>query len=294
MPMWNRAPVPFASIAPLMASLIMVGTVAWADPAEATAADLYYERSVAVAAQSKCQLFEPGVAAALSAATLQARGAALRSGVEASQLAASSTRARARVDQVSCQDAQLRLMASRVEAGFAGWSRAARISFAGDRSAWHGDRFESKQTGWRLAQDALTGTSPVRLGLVGRSPSLVQLATVVSFKGRNRPYAARLVVRNATALPRPWLSGEGLPPPSAQMSFFATGVSAAPAPLLKTGERQGEQWLFAHAAIEAMARLDPRETVRIEFLFRDDSVASAQFEVGDFAAGRAFLNMGPI
>lgn len=292
--MWNRVTPSFASLCPLMASLIVAGVSVWAGPAQATASELYYERSVAVAAQTKCRLFEPNVAAALSAATLQARGAALRSGVEASQLAASSTRARARVDQVSCQDEQLRLMASRVEAGFAGWSRAARISFAGDRSAWHGDRFESKQAGWRLAQDAMTGTSPVRLGLMGRSPSQVQLATVVSFKGRNRPYAARLVMRNTQALPRPWLSGDGLPPVSVQSSFFASGVKSAPQPLLQRGQRQGEQWLFGSAAIEALTRLDPRETVQVEFLFRDDSVATVRFEVGDFAAGRAFLSMGPI
>lgn len=292
--MKNRVPPSFASIAPLMASLMMVGTMAMASAAHATATDLYYERSVAMAAQTKCDLFETKVTAALHAATLQARGAALRSGVEASQLAEVSARARARVDQVSCRDGQLRLLATRVQSGFAGWSRAARISFAGDRAVWHGDRFASKQPTWRLSQDGMTGTSPVRLGLIGRDPSQVRMASVVSFVGRNRPYAARLVVRNVEALPRPWLSGEGLPPASAQSSYFATDVKAAPRELLKTGQRQGEQWLFGTAAIEALSKLDPRESVRIDFLFRDDSVASAQFEVGDFAAGRAFLAMGPL
>lgn len=272
----------------------MLGGGVWAGEAQASAADVYYERSVAVAVQMKCNLFEPRVSAALSAAVLQARGAALRAGHEATQLASSAAQARSRVDGVSCQDEQLRLIATRVQSGFAGWSRAARISFEGDRSIWLGDRFESKQVGWRLAQDGMTGTSPVRLGLIGRNPSQVQLATVVSFKGRNRPYAARLVVRNVQALSRPWLSGDGLPPPSARTSFFATGVKAAPASLLKTGNRQGEEWRFNTSAIEALSKLDPRETVRIEFLFHDDSVAAAQFEVGDFAAGRAFLEMGPI
>lgn len=32
----------------------------------------------------------------------------------------------------------------------------------------------------------------------------------------------------------------------------------------------------------------------IEFLFRDDSVARARFEVGDLAAGRAFTAMGSL
>lgn len=275
-----------------MASLIVIG--GFATQAEASAADLFYERSVAVAAHDKCQLFEPRVAAALDAATLQARGAALRSGVEASSLAASASRARSRVDQLSCQDGQLGLMASRVQSGFAGWSRAARITFDGGRSAWKGDRFESQADGWRLAQDGTVGRSPLKFGLVGRGPSQVRLATVVSFSGRNRPNAVRLVVRNTSALPRPWLSGDGMPPASAQTSFFATGVSSAPSALLPAGQRQGEQWRFSEGAIEALAKLDPRETVAIEFVFRDDSVAVARFEVGDFAAGRAFLAMGPL
>lgn len=286
--MWNRVHPSFASFAPMVASLIMVGAVA--SEAQASAADLYYERSVAVAAQAKCGMFEPRVAAALDAATLQARGAALRAGIEAASLSASSSRARARVDQVSCQDAQMRLMTARVRQGFAGWQRAARITFDG----WKGDRFQSKAEGWRLAQDSLTGRSPVRLGLVGRGPEQVKLAAVVSFAGRNRPYAARLVVRNPQVLPRPWLVGQGMPPASVQTGFFATSTKAAPKTLLQTDQRQGEQWLFSAEAIEAVSRLDPRETVSIEFLFRDDSVAVAQFEVGDFAAGRAFLAMGPI
>jgi hypothetical protein len=44
-----------------------------------------------------------------------------------------------------------------------------------------------------------------------------------------------------------------------------------------------------------MAELDPREAVRVDFIFagRDgDSVRTAYIEVGDFAAGRAFLASG--
>jgi hypothetical protein len=40
-----------------------------------------------------------------------------------------------------------------------------------------------------------------------------------------------------------------------------------------------------------LASLDPRESVAIEFLFPDDVVRRAYVEVGDFAAGRAFLNL---
>jgi hypothetical protein len=37
--------------------------------------------------------------------------------------------------------------------------------------------------------------------------------------------------------------------------------------------------------------LDPREAVAVEFLFSGDRVRTAYVEVGDFAAGRAFLQV---
>ena len=52
--------------------------------------------------------------------------------------------------------------------------------------------------------------------------------------------------------------------------------------------------MFPVAAANALAGLDPREPFVIEFLFRDDSVARATFEAGDFAAARAFIGMGSL
>jgi hypothetical protein len=48
---------------------------------------------------------------------------------------------------------------------------------------------------------------------------------------------------------------------------------------------------FPAAAQRAMAGLDPREAAAVEFLFAGDrdAVRRAYVEVGDFAAGRAFL-----
>ena len=49
---------------------------------------------------------------------------------------------------------------------------------------------------------------------------------------------------------------------------------------------------FPAAAAEAIAVLDPREAMTIEFLYagrRGDVIRKAYIEVGDFAAGRAFL-----
>ncbi|MEN5113367.1 hypothetical protein ABE453_05040 [Brevundimonas diminuta] len=261
----------------------------------ATAAgDVYYERAFVRAAQDKCRLFEPRLTQALEAATLQARGAALRAGRPATELAATAGRAKARAAATPCNDAELDRVKTRVRHAFAGWSRAARISFPGDRAAWSADRFESARDGWRLFQDGATGASPVRFGLTGRAPQDARPAAVVSFVGKPRPYAARIVMRDASRSPRPWLGTDGLPPEAARRAVFAAGSDIAPRDLLASGARAGEVWRFPDSAAEALAALDPREPFLIEFLFRDDSVATARFEAGDFAAARAFLAMGPV
>ena len=261
----------------------------------ATAAgDVYYERAFVRAAQDKCRLFEPRLTQALEAATLQARGAALRAGRPATELAATAARATAQAEATPCNDAELNQVKTRVRHAFAGWSRAARINFPGDKAVWSADRFESAHDGWRLFQDGATGASPVRFGLTGRAPQEARPAAVVSFVGKPRPYAARIVMRDAARSPRPWLGAEGLPPDAARLAVFAAGSDLAPRDLLTSGARAGEVWRFPNGAAEALATLDPREPFLIEFLFRDDSVATARFEAGDFAAARAFLAMGPV
>ncbi len=261
----------------------------------ATAAgDVYYERAFVRAAQDKCRLFEPRLTQALEAATLQARGAALRAGRPVSELAATAARATARAEATPCNDAELNQVKTRVRHAFAGWSRAARINFPGDKAVWSADRFESAHDGWRLFQDGATGASPVRFGLTGKSPQDARPAAVVSFVGKPRPYAARMVMRDTARSPRPWLGAEGLPPDAARLAVFAAGSDLAPRDLLASGARAGEVWRFPDSAAEALAALDPREPFLIEFLFRDDSVATARFEAGDFAAARAFLAMGPV
>ena len=261
----------------------------------ATAAgDVYYERAFVRAAQDKCRLFEPRLTQALEAATLQARGAALRAGRPASELAATAERARARAEATPCDDAELGRVKTRVRHAFAGWSRAARINFPGDKAVWSADRFESVRDGWRLFQDGATGASAVRFGLTGKAPQEARPAAVVSFVGKPRPYAARIVMRDAARSPRPWLGAQGLPPEAARRAVFAAGSDPAPRDLLSSGARAGEVWRFPDSAVEALATLDPREPFLIEFLFRDDSVATARFEAGDFAAARAFLAMGPV
>jgi hypothetical protein len=270
----------------LAAAVLCLPSAAWAGPA-----DTYYERVFMVAADQRCGLFDTRIDAALGAATAQARGAALRSGAAEADLSATASRARARAHAVSCRDPQLATVKGRIDDAFSGWLRTPRMTFPGARADWTANRMGSTRASWRLQQTSVVGASPVAFGYAGEGGAQ-DLVAVVSFVGRSRPYAARIVLRDPARVPRAWLAGDGLVPASSRASLWAAGVAPADHDLLADGRRAGEAWRFPAATAAALERLDPRETFAIEFHFRDGSVATAKFEAGDFAAGRAFLAMG--
>jgi hypothetical protein len=276
---------PFAR--PMLTALAAVGTLAVAMPAWADAAQTYYERSFVLAADARCDLFQPRVNAALTAATYQARGAALRSGAAHADLSATAARARSRAASISCGNPDLKTVRARVDNAFAGWSRTPRMDFEG----WSANRATYSAPTWRLMQASASGAAPVQFGFGGSDPVL---SAVVSFPGKPRPVAARVVMRDAALLPRPWLTADTLPPASVRTSLWATGVSPADEGLLATERRSGEAWRFPALTASALEALDPREPFLVEFHFRDGSVATARFTAGDFSAGRAFLAMGSL
>lgn len=270
----------------LAAAAILAPAAAMAGPV-----DTYYERAFVVAADARCDLFQPHIERALVAATAQARGAALRSGAAAADLTDIAWRARARASSVSCRDPQLAVVKNRVNGAFEGWSRTPRMTFRGARLDWAANRTGYARPTWRLQQVSVVGASPVTFGYAG-SGDQAELTAVVSWWGRPRPYAARLVFRDPARASRPWLAGNNLIPASARASLWSSGVSAADATLLTAGKHAGDAWRFSPTAAGALEQLDPREAFAIEFHFRDGSVATVPFEAGDFAAGRAFLAMG--
>ena len=257
----------------------------------------FYDRTFVLAAHEKCQLFRAPVAGALSAATLQSRGAALRAGTAETTLQTTASRARSRARQVSCANPELAMVRDRVADAFAGWQRIPRMDFNGDHATWTADRVRREAATWRLVQTSVTGASPVRFGLGASAEGRETLSAVVSFVGRPRPYAARMVMRDPALAARPWLTAAGravLPPESARQEVWSAGTAPAAATLLAMGKTQGETWTFPAAGGDRLARLDPREPFLIEFLFRDGSVATATFEAGDFAAARAFVALGTV
>jgi hypothetical protein len=279
----------FASIAALGAST---------SSHAATAADQLYERTLMTSADVRCRLFKPAVGSALDAARAQARGATLRSGASEGQVNALEARARAKAGAASCGSKDLTTAATRVRQAFDGYSTLLRMTYPGDRATWQADRSVSATIPvWRLSQPAGFGRDRLVFGLSGRNN---QMLAVASFADGAQPYTARLVVRDTLRTQGPYLNArkaKGLAanaaPRNASRVFGAETRDEAPLTLLPTGAKAGLAFRFPNEAADALSRLDPREAATVEFVFTSrsgqDVVRRAYVEVGDFAAGRAFL-----
>lgn len=261
-------------------------------------ADLFFERTATLAVNDRCGLFTPQVAAALAAATEQARGAALRAGVDARILAAMAQEARTRSFAVDCKSPQVTAAAGRVQSAFAGYARVTRMTYPGDVAGWRADRDVGRTPRWNLAQDASFGGDRMTFGLAGSEGGSALLA-VADFADGETPYTARLVLRDGGRTSGPYLPLAGkaaplsrkLPPRSATRAFMAEAKSNVGPDLAPGRVRNAVAFRFPTAAAQALADLDPREAVAVEFLFPGDQTRTAYLEVGDFAAARAFLQV---
>jgi len=287
-------------------ALVLPAILSLAAPAltQATAIDAFYERAVMAAADQRCRLFTPELASALQAAEAQARGAALRSGYSGGQIAQVQERADAKVASVPCNSPDIALAATRVRAAFDGYAKLVRMNYPGDIADWTADRSTSRRVAiWKLSQTSAFPGGVLEFGLAGEDgPSA--LVAVAAFAGDAQPYAARLVMRDATLAPVPFINGlqstngrtplaARMPPRSATDSVMAEARATADSTLLPNGAHNGIAFRFPKSAVDALGRLDPREAVAVDFLFASrngpDQVRTAYVEVGDFAAGRAFL-----
>lgn len=276
-----------------MKAWLLTGALLAAPATAAADASLpFYERSVVVEADARCRLFAPAVSTALKAARAQARGAALRAGRDGAALAEAAARARAQAASVACTDPSLGVIKQRVEHAFSGWTRLAAMRFPGATNAWSATRTLYKSEGWRLVQETRVRDAIVTFGVAGGLTSPERLTAVVSFPGRSRPYAARIVMRDEARNAQAWPNA--LPPAAFQRAVWSGGYDQAPAGLLAEGRKAGEAWVFPAESLRALERLDPRERFAVEFVFRDDTVASAEFEAGDLSAATAFLAMGSL
>lgn len=278
----------------------LLGLALLAAPGVASALpqDLFYERTVMSALGERCRLFTPEVSAALAASAAQARGASLRSGLDRRALTAIDREARAKAGRAKCRSADVTTVAARVKDAFAAYERITRLTYPGDASEWRADRGAGRTARWRLAQDTRMGKNRVTFGLVGRDGASA-LVAVADIESRQAPYAARLVLRDEVRTIGPYLDpraktsqlNKKLPPPGATKAYMAEARAPAEDELLPKGASRGWAFRFPSEAAQALAALDPREAVAVEFLFAGDKVRTAYVEVGDFAAGRAFLQV---
>ncbi|MBS0331370.1 MAG: hypothetical protein JSS35_01260 [Proteobacteria bacterium] len=275
--------------------------------AKAQPANLYYERAVMSAADQRCGLFAPDLAAALAAATAQARGASLRAGTSPDALGQMERNAQAKAAATDCRSPDLATAAARVKSAFAGYARMTRLTYAGDVAGWAADKNLGRAVRWSLAQETTFGADRMAFGLAGREGAQGLVASA-SFADGAQPYAARLVMRDSGRAPQAYLARWGagataglplaqrLPPPLAQKGFAASARAPSDPELLPhlangKGATEGWAFRFPDAAAQELARLDPREAVAVDFMFSNGTTRRAYVEVGDFAAGRAFLNM---
>lgn len=270
--------------------------------AHAQPADLFYERAVMAAADERCGLFTPEVGAALAAGAAQARGAALRAGTAPDVLLRTRREAKAKAAAIDCRSPDLAVAAGRVRAAFSGFSRITRLTYAGDVAGWAADRTVNRTARWQLSQEVSFGADRMAFGLVGlEGPGA--LIAVARFADGEEPYAARLVLRDQARDAHPYLArfsrgstaglplAQRLPPPGAQKTYAAAARAPAGPDLLPRNAASGWAFRFPDAAAADLAALDPRESVAVDFLFPGDVVRRAYVEVGDFAAGCAFLKV---
>lgn len=256
----------------------------------------YYERAMMGAANARCGLFSRDMASALAAAEAQARGAALRAGADERQLAQVRIRAELKAAATPCGAPDLKVAAARVRSAFEGYSRLTRMTFPGDAGAWRAERVvSSKGESWFLSQTAPFGREQLTFGLAGPRGQTPVLTVAARFDAAT-PYAARLVMRDQSRAPRAYLGGKGLtsraPQPSAARSFVAVARSRDDG-ALTPDKNPGTVFRFSAEAQKALTLLDPREAIAVEFVFSGrggDVVRRAVVEVGDFAAGQAFLS----
>jgi hypothetical protein len=287
------------------AILLMALLLAGASSAATSGSEAYYERALMRAADARCHLFTPQVGAALAAAEAQARGAALRGGATNTGLRAVAAQAGAKQAALPCSSHELALAAGRVKTAFDSYSRLIRMSFPGDDAPWQADRTLPLRTPiWRLSQPTAAGSSHVMFGLAGDYDHPAQLLAVGDFGPGETPYAAQLMVRDVSRAPEPYLQAvsvsawarlplaERAPPRSGSLAFTAEARETADRTLLPSGAASGVAFRFPTSAAQALAGLDPRESVTLVFLIQGVSGVRAErayVEVGDFAAGQAFL-----
>tara|TARA_R110002096_G_scaffold12422_3_gene44752 strand:+ start:1829 stop:2692 length:864 start_codon:yes stop_codon:yes gene_type:complete len=260
-----------------------------------TAQEAFAERSLAVAVDDRCALLSTRERDTLTASWLQSRGTLLRSGYSAEDIRSTFEIIARRASTQSCEsDAATGLVAG-VRGAFDLFSRMPALDYPGSARMWSAQRRRGEIPVWTLSQTLADRPLPPRFGLYSDPTGEV---LTLSLPDTASPASVVLVVRDIAKAPSPVdptlggllaVSGRPAwarlaPPPHAEARFWING------------RRQIDDRTFLEfpdTATAALAGLDPREAARIElYNSHGELIESFHVEVGDFAAGLAFLAAG--
>jgi len=265
-------------------------------------------------ADARCHLLDPATGQALKAGYLQARNDALRAGLSMAYLAPWLEKARAAAWQGDCNAPALTTEVSTAEGGFRRFIAVPHLDFNSGRTQWLANRAYGDDATWRLVQYHNTPDADLALGVYGTLHDN-RFSLMASFHDGERPYSARLLVRNPDALPTgvidraAYALSDALPAgfsDSYTLSFMARDISDAKVAMRpevttnlagfsltgdyvgNTGPQDAIRFDFPSRAWVAIARLDPREDIVVEFR-TDQGSRYARFEVGDFVTGLTYV-----
>ncbi|WP_203293268.1 hypothetical protein [Maricaulis parjimensis] len=266
-----------------------------------TAGEIYGERALALAIDDRCQLFTDRERMALNAARLQARGTLLREGVSTAALDDYTEDLHAQAARTACDLPEVADLRQRVGEAFLAWQTIRDMDFPGGQYDWHATR--SIMPGaphWAVRQTA----GAMTLGLSRDNGDYRFSAALPAIPGAA---SAVLVTRDTGQAPDlydPTMDGhfpapEGAewadwtPPGFARSVVWTSGQGDQAEREGLGGEENSLVFHFSNRASDQLSTLDPREAALIEVLGRDGAVlARFFFEVGDFAAARAFIDGG--
>ncbi len=301
-----------------LALLVAATTVCISAPLVARTADDYtlpvVKRYFMVQADARCHLLNGPTSQALKAGYLQARNDALRAGLTMAYLAPWLEKAKTAADQSDCAAPSLMAEVNTAEGGFRRFMAVPHLELNSGRTEWLANRAYGDDQVWRLVQYQTTDQADLAFGLYG-GLNQNNFSLMAHFKDGIRPYSARLLVRNTDILTTgminrtPYGLTETMPAgfsDYSSFSFMARGISDVTADLhpgVKTnlagftltgnyvgaqGPQDAMRFDFPSRAWLAIAKLDPREDIVVEFV-TEKGPLYARFEVGDFVTGLSYI-----
>ncbi len=272
------------------------------------------KRYFMVQADARCHLLDGPTSQALKAGYLQARNDALRAGLTMTYLAPWLEKARTAAYQSDCAAPSLMAEVNTAEGGFRRFMAVPHLELSSGRTEWLANRAYGDDQVWRLVQYQNTDQADMAFGIYGGLEQN-RFSLMAHFKDGMRPYSARLLVRNTDILTTGMINrasygiSDTLPvgfSDYSSLSFMARGLSDVTADLhpgvktnlagfTLTGDYVGTQgpeaamrFDFPSRAWLAIAKLDPREDIVVEFN-TEDGPRYARFEVGDFVTGLSYV-----